>query len=229
MPAFVNQSGSSLVVSQETIEKVRLAVVHRMVSRLENDYQDFIEGIAGFDAIPSFFRDYLYSPPNKEKRDAALEQLYSKLRSITGPEMTENIHKLIQLVEISDDLDRSTAIALLNGPLNKSDHGLDGLSDQEIEAAMLQAGKYENRLRQIDLICETLSFFFTLSKLPFIKLVMAPIKVAAGLVGAEDLVGTMEKGYEVSRKIKDMKPFMKAFKERETAYIEKIWVETSKI
>ncbi|MBW7859398.1 MAG: hypothetical protein H3C43_14160 [Leptonema sp. (in: Bacteria)] len=58
---------------------------------------------------------------------------------------------------------------------------------------------------------------------------MAPIKVAAGLVGAEDLVGTMEKGYEVSRKIKDMKPFMKAFKERETAYIERIWVEAPKI
>ncbi len=40
-----------------------------------------------------------------------------------------------------------------------------------------------------------------------------------GLVGAMELVSTMEAGYELSRKIKNMKPFVDAFTERETASI----------
>lgn len=216
------------MVSEDSVETIRQVVVHRMIERLQSDYGDFIEGVKGFSTIPEFFRDYLYSPPNKEKRDATLEQLYGKLKSITGPEMTENIHKLILLIQISDDLDRSTAKALLDGPLKNDPSAHATISDDEMEEAIIRAGGYENRIKQIELICETLSFFFALSKLPFIKLVMAPIKVAASLVGAEDLVGTMEKGYEISREIKDMKPFVQAFRERETAYVERLWARSAR-
>jgi hypothetical protein len=211
------------VISENSVETVRRLVVQRMIERLQSDYMDFIEGVEGFSEIPEFFRDYLYSPPNKETRDAALEQLYGKLKSITGPEMTENIHKLIQLIQISDDLDRATAKALLEGPLQNNPEAHASISSEELEEAIVRAGGYENRKRQIELICETLSFFFALSKLPFIKLVMAPIRVAANLVGAQDLVSTMEKGYQISRGIKDMKPFITAFREREMAYLERLW------
>ncbi len=211
------------MVSEESVEAIRKVVVHRMIERLESDYRDFIEGEEGFSDIPDFFRDHLYSPPNKEQRDAALEILYDRLKSITGPEMTENIHKLILLIQISDDLDRNTARALLEGPLKHDPTAHTTISDDDMGAAIYRAGGYEKRLQQIELICESLSFFFALSKLPLIKLVMAPIKVAANLVGAEDLVETMERGYEISRKIKDMKPFVQAFRQRETAYLQRLW------
>lgn len=48
------------------------------------------------------------------------------------------------------------------------------------------------------MVSDALTFFFSLSKLPLIKLVMAPIKVAASLVGAMDLISTMEAGYALS-------------------------------
>lgn len=216
------------MVSEDSVETIRQIVVHRTIERLESDYSDFIEGVKGFSAIPEFFRDYLYSPPNKEKRDATLEQLYGKLKSITGPEMTENIRKVILLIRISDDLDRSTARALLDGPLKNDPAAHATISDDELEEAIFRAGNYEKRIEQIELTCETMSFFFALSKLPFIKLVMAPIKVAASLVGAEELVNTMEKGYEISREIKDIKPFVQAFRERETAYLKNIWARSGR-
>ena len=49
---------------------------------------------------------------------------------------------------------------------------------------------------------------------------LAPIKVAASLVGAMDLISTMEAGYALSRNIKDMTPFVEAFVKREVEFID---------
>lgn len=55
-----------------------------------------------------------------------------------------------------------------------------------------------------------------------IKLVLSPIKVAASMVGATSLVKTMEAGYELSSKIKDLDPFIDAFLDREIRLIAKL-------
>lgn len=197
-------------MSPEEKEAVAL-VVSLTITRLEDTYADFISQ-KGFDQIPSFFREHLYSPPNKEARDQALDSLYAKLKSVTGPEMTENIHKLILVNRLTDELDLETARVLLKGPLK---NGNKDLTLAQLNQAVGEAGRHEDRVRQVDMIADSLTFFFSLSKLPLIKLVMAPIKVAASLVGAMELTQTMEAGYNLSRNIKDMKPFVEAFMERE--------------
>ena len=191
-------------------------VVQATIDRLEKTYADLIASQKGYDNIPAFFREHLYSPPNKEARDAALDNLYQKLKAVTGPEMTENVHKLILLNQLTDELDLETGKVLLAGPLKGVDNILEyPISDDELQSAIERAGRFDDRIRQITMVAESLDFFFSLSKLPLIKLVMAPIKVAASLVGAMDLVSTMEAGYELSRNIKDMSLFMNAFQERE--------------
>ncbi|MCB1316247.1 MAG: hypothetical protein KDK34_20450 [Leptospiraceae bacterium] len=187
-----------------------------MIDRLEDTYADFIQNVKGFDTIPEFFREHLYSPPNKEARDAALDNLYQKLKSVTGEEMTANIHRLILLNKLTDELDLETAQVLLKTDLKKvPDIENAALSVDQLNRAIQQAGRFEDRVRQIEMVAEALSFFFALSKLPMIRLVLAPIKVAASMVGALELVGTMEAGYNISKNIKDMKPFTEAFVERE--------------
>lgn len=197
-------------------------VVSAMIDRLESTYADFIQGIKGFETIPSFFRLHLYSPPNKEARDAALDQLYNKLRSVTGEEMTQNIHQLILLNRLTDELDLDTARVALQGPLRRRNLEDTAISIDELNDCVTRAGRFEDRKQQVQMVADSLGFFFTLSKLPLIKLVMAPIKVAASMVGALELVGTMEAGYEVSRGIKDMRVFTEAFVERESALIEQL-------
>lgn len=190
-------------------------VVSRMIDRIEITYDDFISGVKGFDKIPDFFRNHLYSPANKERRDEALDNLYQKLKSVTGPEMTENIHKLIILNKTTDELDLKVARILLETRWQKGLPKENDLEIQELNETIIKAGEYEKREKQIELIGDTLGFFYNLSKLPLIRLVMAPIKVAASLVGASELVGTMEAGYALSKGIKDMKVFVDAFTQRE--------------
>lgn len=203
--------------------------MRQTINRLEETYGDFIQG-KGFDRIPEFFREHLYSPPNKDKRDAALESLYEKLKSVTGPEMTENIHNLIVLIQLTDELDVATAKQLLKGPLKgktAEEIANTSITTKELNHFIALAGAWEDRHRQVAMIGDTLTFFFTLSKLPLVKLVMAPIRVAASLVGAGELVDTMETGYEISRNIKDMKPFVEAFSEREKALLDRLQKEYS--
>lgn len=211
----------SLIVTPEE-KQVKSLVVSTMIDRLENTYQDFITEKKGYEKIGDFFRYHLYSPPNKEARDAALDDLYAKLKSVTGKEMTENIHKLIVLNRLTDELDLETARVLLAGKFKNMDLAeleQQTLSADELNEAIAEAGRFEDRELQIDMVCESLAFFFALSKLPLIRLVLAPIKVAASMVGAMDLVGTMEAGYDLSRGIKNMQEFSDAFTEREKTLI----------
>ena len=196
--------------------QAKYLVAEALTNRLESTYSDFIQNEKGFDGLPFFFRHHIYSPKDKEKRDVALEKLYHKLRSITGPRMTQRVHQLILLNKHTDKLDLDIVQTLLAGPL-KDKKKLDNtkLSQEDLEWAIKKTGQVEERKKQVEMVCESLDFFFSLSKLPMTRLVIAPIKVAASMVGAGDLVSTMEAGYDLSRKMKDIKKFIEAFRTRE--------------
>ncbi len=210
-------------MNNKELEKTKGIVVNLIINKLIETYQDYIQN-NGFKEIPDFFRDHLYAPSNKEQRDKALEDLYNKLKSIVGKDMVENIYKLIVLIQISDELDYEIAEELLKQNIEN----IQNINLEMVEEIIHKKNQYEKRKKQIELICESLSFFFALSKLPLIKLVMAPIKVAANLVGAESLINTMEEGYRISKNIKDMKPFIHDFRIRELDYLEKIRQKYSK-
>ena len=212
------------------LEIAKQIVVNQIIERLEQHYEDYIKNVKGFNEIPSFFRQHLYAPANKQERDKSLEELYQKLKTIVGQDLVENIYKLIQLIKISDELDYEIAEELLKNYLKDREYNEKTNLDFEIiEKIIHEKNQYEKRKQQIELICESLAFFFALSKLPLIKLVMAPIKVAANLVGADALIETMEEGYRISRNIKDMKPFIKDYRERELIYLNNIQKKFSNV
>lgn len=210
-----------MVVTEQEGSAIAL-VVKRSIDRLEQTYADTFENGSGYEYIPPFFRHHLYNPPNKEARDAALDNLYLKLKKVTGQEMAENIHKLIILNKLTDDLDLETGRTLLKGPLKETED-IDNfeLSFEQLLQAISETNRFDDRYKQISLVGDTLNFFFQLSKLPLIKLVMAPIRVAASIVGAMTLIETMEAGYKLSEHIKDMAPFVEIFTEREGDFIKK--------
>ncbi|MCG6169017.1 hypothetical protein LFX25_14305 [Leptospira sp. FAT2] len=204
-------------MDQQVLELTRKAVVRATIERLRTTYSDLLI-IKGYDGIPDFFEFNLYSPANKEERDNALENLYEKLKTVAGKSMTDNIHQIILLNRLTDSLDYDTAKIVIENNLME-----DGvISRDNLYAAMGETDRFEERKKQIQMVGNTLKFFFSLSKLPMIKLVMAPIKVAASMVGATSLVETMEAGYELSSKIKDLNPFIEAFLDRETRLISKL-------
>ncbi len=201
----------------------KLLVVDALIKKIEDTYSDFIQNEEGFDGLSYFFRHHIYAPKNKEKRDKVLENLYRKLKAITGPQMTKRVHQLILLNQFTDRIDIELTRVLLAGPWKGKEDLTDvDLSIKELEWAICEAGQCENREEQIEMLCEALGFFFSLSRMPMVRLVIAPIKVAAMMVGAEDLVETMEAGYKLSQKIKNIEFFIEAFRTREKKNLQTI-------
>lgn len=204
---------------ENDLESIRTLVVLATIERLKITYADQLI-MKGYDAIPDFFQNHLYCPPNKVERDMALEKLYEKLKTIAGKAMTENIHQLILLNQLTDSLDSDAAeVILVNNKIDENGF----ITVENLNQSIIEAGRIEDRKRQIQMVADALSFFYSLSKLPLIKLVMAPIKVAASMVGATSLTETMEAGYNLTSNIKDLSPFIKIFVEREIDQIDELF------
>ncbi len=224
-------------------KKIQKEVAQAFVKKIEYTYSDFIKDENGFQDIPMFFKEHLYLPSYKEKRDRSLEELYLKLKPIIGPKLIQKIRLLIELILLTDTLDFELALILLE-PRSKYFHGkknLDSsvggdsntiniemeheLSYREIIWAFRKAGERHRKAReeQIEMICETLMFFFSLSKLPVASLLITPIKVAGFMVGADELTLTIEAGYKIFRKIEHLEHFIEAFRLRERKNIDKIF------
>ncbi|NUM41200.1 MAG: hypothetical protein HUU45_06145, partial [Leptospiraceae bacterium] len=104
----------------DDLETIRTQVVLATIDRLKITYADQL-AIKGYDAIPDFFRNHLYCPPNKAERDSALEKLYEKLKTIAGKAMTDNIHKLILLNQLTDSLDTDAAEVIMRNNQTNED------------------------------------------------------------------------------------------------------------
>lgn len=142
-------------MDQQVLELTRKAVVRATIDRLRTTYSDLLV-IKGYDGIPDFFEFNLYSPSNKEERDNALESLYEKLKTVAGKSMTENIHQIILLNRLTDSLDYDTAKIVIENNLIE-----DGkISRNNLYAAMGEANRFDERKSQIQMVCNTLRFFF---------------------------------------------------------------------
>ncbi|EMY03698.1 hypothetical protein LEP1GSC029_3280 [Leptospira interrogans str. 2002000626] len=142
-------------MDQQVLELTRKAVVRATIERLRTTYSDLLV-VKGYDGIPDFFEFNLYSPSNKEERDNALESLYEKLKTVAGKSMTENIHQIILLNRLTDSLDYDTAKVVIENNLIE-----DGkISRNNLYAAMGETNRFDERKTQIQMVGNTLKFFF---------------------------------------------------------------------
>ena len=234
-------------LNPDLLKKIQIAVSHAYIQKLEATYSDFINNIKGFDKVPNFFREHLYLHKEKENRDKSLKELYLKLKNITGPQLSEKIYQLIQLTQLTDELDLELAKILLNrnfksqkneftsnksksNELNLENSVLSFEKDFDIQIEDLEwalrksnDNHKKGRFEQIEMVCGSLKFFFSLSKMPMVRLLIAPIKVAASMVGADALISTIEAGFDMSKNIDDIDAFIEAFKYREIQHLETIY------
>ena len=216
-----------MIVEQQEKE-ARELVVRMNIDRLTGTYADYIENEKGFGGLPEFIKIHLYSPPDKEARDAALISLHERVQSVVGPTLAENIGQLIRLNKLTDELDFATGRELLNDSLAGAENILEAeVSTEQFEAAYRRAGLREKRIRQVFMLADVMLFFFNLNKLPLAKLVIAPLKVAASLLGAANLTASIDAAYSLFQQIRQIEPFIRSFKERETVYIETLLGNTS--
>ncbi|MCB1188816.1 MAG: hypothetical protein H7A23_06170 [Leptospiraceae bacterium] len=199
----------------QQVESLRNKVAQSEIDRFSTVFKQELKA-KGYNQLPIFFKDYIYSPNIKEELQNSLSKLYGRIKTMTGSAMSENIKKLIELNEISDSLNKEIALFIYQNNLYNN----SGISQENLEKAKINIGKFEDRKKQVQLIGDLLGFFFSLSKLPMIPFIMTPIKVAATMSGAKYLVKIMDAGYNLSKNIDDIYPFIDSFINKEIQYLD---------
>ena len=202
-----------------TLEEIKAECLNRQLDRVIANYPDFLEE-KGFDKLPDFFRHHLYAVTNRQKRVNTIKSLRKKVAGVASSRVSENLDNLIMLSEITDYIEDKIATQVKT----YVDSG-ETLDDSLIEKAIQQVGYPEVRKEQIVIMADSLVFFFQLTQLPFLKLMLTPIKVVCNVFGAQYIVETIEEGYNVAKEIEDISPFVEAFKERELQYIQSLFPE----
>ncbi len=182
------------------------------LKRIEDSYADFMSR-DGFKELPDFFRKHLYAPEVRKQRVETIEKFRERTRISAGSKVSESLDNLINLAKVSDELDNMVALKVQGYIENGEEFNL-----KTLEKAMGEIGKAEIRREQIISLTEALDFFFSLTQMSFVKLLLSPIKIACNVFGAGFIADTIEEGYRVAKGIDDIAPFLAAFREREIEY-----------
>lgn len=203
------------------VENLRKVVVESEINRITVVFKEELRR-KGYGGLPVFFKNYIYNPNTKEELITSLNRLYGRIKTVTGSSMSENIRKLIQLNELSDSLNEDITLYIYENKLFTNSE----ITLENLEYAKIQIKRFDDLKTQVQLIGDLLAFFFSLSKLPMIQFIMTPIKVAATMSGAKYLVKIMDAGYNLSKNIDDLYPFIDSFVSKENAYIDSLEKKT---
>ncbi len=198
-------------MSKEIQSRMILDRVHTHVLR-EICYEEMNE-IENFEEVIYFFEHYIYSFLHREEWDKSLRKTYSQAKIITGPKMLRRLRQVILMNKITESLDYRLSQFFLNTKWkNKANLINIDISKEELHSAIKKNNQVQSRLRQVELICETLHLFFVVPKMKMSVLMMTPIKVAANMVRARDLLDTLKRSQKVSLEMKDTTKFIETFR-----------------
>ncbi len=195
---------------------LKQALVAHQIGRLKDTYRDFVTD-ESTRTLGEFFFDRIYSTKDKDKRDADFKRMYETFKDRLGNEIAEQLRKLIHVNELTDVLDDLVVESLLR-------YGCEGtFTNQQYERAYRECDNYEERAEQIELLCDSMAFFHTISHWRSMALALKVIKLVARLKGAKELAEYMDEGYRAFRTVDDIGEFREAVYGREFVRLNRIY------
>lgn len=187
-------------------------------ARLKTTYADFLAS-ERYRPITRFFFSDVYSVEDPTERDAQFKSLYGFFRRRLGANLTRGIGELVELNDLSRELDLKLADALEGVARNGR------VDDEAYEEGYRRCDNYDVRARQIGMLCRSIRYFRTLAERRSIGLVLAAVKKAALLFGGRTVIGFLDRGYHAYRSVtpEETETFVGAVHDRESARLDRIF------
>ena len=196
--------------------KLYKALIRFQVKRLKGTYEDFLDR-PEYREITQFFLNEVYTTKDVTERNSGFKKVYEKFKGKIGASLANNLAKLVDLNDLSEELDFKMVAKLHQMGVGEK------FSEDEYEEAYYLTDIYKERKEQIDLIVKSLRTFHALSKYKSIGITLSVIRPYALLKGARSLMDFMQEGYRVFRVTKDVAPFEKVIFEREMKRLDRIY------
>ncbi|MCP4022530.1 MAG: hypothetical protein GY729_11870 [Desulfobacteraceae bacterium] len=189
-------------------------------TRINSTYEDMKKD-PQFQMIGDFFFNKLYAPEDFTFRDTSIQKLHKVLDGKIYKGMLTAITKVIELHELSDDLDNLMVKKMLSQGLC-SDITMDQYQD-----IYRSLSKDDQRIYQINLSAEVTRIFHALSKKWIVAISLKTVKAAAILFGIKEIIDFIYDGYVSFKAIDNIDLFIDTMLERELAWHNEICSGTS--
>ncbi|RMG67019.1 MAG: hypothetical protein D6715_05620 [Calditrichaeota bacterium] len=178
--------------------------------RIARTYRD-LTAEAEFEALGAFFFDQIYAPRDFSFRNTSIRTLHRKLGATLPRLVVDAVGRVIELHDLTDRLDRQVARRLVEmgaeRPLRWRDYG----------RAYREAGSYEARRQQIELLLEATRRIHQISQWRAVGWVLGVVDLAASLGGMGAVMHFLHSGYQAFHRVRYIERFLNAVSEREYA------------
>jgi hypothetical protein len=183
--------------------------------RLRRDHAD-LGAEPQYRQIAEFFFEEMYGPHDFSSRDAQARRLHQFVHLVPGLAVRD-VQDVLELIELTNQLDDAVAaeLALLQAPLD--------FDEIIYERAYRRCDNYGDRVRQIDLIRNSLYNVYRMTRKPLIGAVLQRTHGLAQTVGMTDIHRFLVRGYQAIQPVRDIHRFVETILLREQDRLDRIY------
>lgn len=211
-------------LANKKLKAARAEVVRAQVERFRVFYASYFHLEETIPMVEYFF-EKIYNLEGREVWLHLAMDTYQKVKGMLKETSRENIEYLIELNNLTEEMDTIFAKHLVDG-------GWDGkkLSREEYDFYYGQIGNYEERMRQLEIVLRNLKVFYELTHKPISSYLIKPAKFMASLLGVSALFQSVEEAYNAALPVSPniFNSFYEEVKKRETEYIQTLLGENRK-
>jgi hypothetical protein len=198
-----------------TLKQYRLALQIFQSNRLRREYSDLAE-IAQYEPVGEFFFNEMYGPRDFSARDAGARRLHGFIQLLPGVGLRD-VQEVLELLELTNRLDNALARLMF-----EQQTGID-FDEATYERCYRESDNYDERLRQIDLVNNSIYNVFRLSRSHLLGIALHRSHLVARLAGMEAAHDFLVKGYDAVRGVDDITRFAVTVQARELARLNRIF------
>lgn len=206
------------------LKAARAEVVRAQVERFRVFYASYFHLEETIPMVEYFF-EKIYNLEGREVWLQLAMDTYQKVKGMMKESSRENIEYLIELNNLTEELDTILAKQLVES-------GWDGkrLTREEYDLQYGRMGHHKERSRQLEIVLRNLKVFYELAHKPISAYLIKPARFMASMLGVSALFQSVEEAYNATLPVSSdiFDSFYEEVRRRETDYIETLLGEHRK-
>lgn len=197
---------------QQTLESsggtLKKAIQVFQAGRIRDTYQDIAQK-PEYTNLTEFFFHQIYGPQDFEFRNDSIKSLHGKLSGFLKGEIIDAVGKVIQLNDLTDELDEKMAVKL------SGNFSGERLSMETYASLYRSLDNYDQRVQQIDLMIEATTGIHRISQMWMVGWTLKAVKQAAQVAGFGKIAEFLVEGYDAFQSVKNIRFFTETVESRE--------------
>lgn len=203
------------MATTELLEKAKLEIMQAQTRRFKEFYGEYFAAENSADLV-NFFLEKIYNLDSQGQIIQTAINTFGKIKNQLPKEIKKSIQDVIDLNDLTHEMDEGMAAILVGRGWNG-----EQIETKELTDVYKQYGHRDERIKQLEVMIDTLEFSHQLAHSSLGKLLLGPARMAARIFRVMPLFEFLEEGYLATRKVSvdEFNAFLHDVEEKEWKYL----------